>query len=178
MYTRQLYVQLVEGIVGANQLNVMLGGLDFPIGLHTSLTQSCFWNTNIKLCYESSHIEKGSSWHGIKKMHFFYKHNNEEIIYAYIYGLQHWSQSWEVLRFEKLLDHQHLIPLPPFPNYSLPPVPNLPHRPSPSPHTFNSWHFLPHIMLLSVIFKPSFFLFLICTTVFTFPSVSCWIFFL
>ena len=66
----------------------------------------------------------------------------------------------------------------PLHNYSLPSVPNLSHRPSPSPHTFNSWHFLPHIMLLSVIFKPSFSLLLISFTLFTFPRASYWIFLL
>ena len=36
----------------------------------------------------------------------------------------------------------------PFHNYSLPSVPNLPHTPSPSPHTCDWWHFLPHIMFI------------------------------
>ena len=50
--------------------------------------------------------------------------------------------------------------------------------PPPSLHTFDSWHFLPHIMLLSDIFHPSFSLLLISFTPFTFPSASCWIFLL
>ena len=54
--------------------------------------------------------------------------------------------------------------------------PSLPYRPSPSPDTFDSWHFLPQKMLLSVIFKPSFLLLLISFTLFTFPSASYWIF--
>ena len=53
-------------------------------------------------------------------------------------------------------------------NYSLPSVPNIPHRPSQSPHIFYSC--LHHEMLLSVIFKPSFSLLLISFTLFTFAS--------
>ena len=68
---------------------------------------------------------------------------------------------------------QLLIPSHSLNNYSFPSVLNLPHKPSPSPHTCYSWHFLPHIMLLSVIFKPSFSLLLISFTLFSFPSASC-----
>ena len=57
-----------------------------------------------------------------------------------------------------------------------PPTPILPHRPSTSPHTFYSR--LPHLMLLSVIFKPSFSLLLFSFTLFTFPNAFCWIFLL
>ena len=49
---------------------------------------------------------------------------------------------------------------------------NLPCRPSVSPQTFNSWNFIPHTMLLSVIFKPSFSLLLISFTVFKSPAHS------
>ena len=52
--------------------------------------------------------------------------------------------------FEKLSDNSFSFPSHRPRNYSFPSVPNLPHRPSSSPHTYGSWHFLPHKMLLSV----------------------------
>ena len=61
------------------------------------------------------------------------------------------SQSRGVIGFEKLLNCSFSFPAHPLHNYSLPSVSNLPHRPSPSTHTYDTWHSLPHIMLLSVI---------------------------
>ena len=94
--------------------------------------------------------------------------------YMHIIGSS-WSQFREVLEFEKCWTASFSSSSHRFHNYSLPSVPTLSHRPSPSPHTFYSY--LPHKMLLSVIFKPSFSLLLISFPLFILPSASCWIFF-